>query len=430
MNNRKISAIFALVAVLMLSVPVSAAWWDSSWDYRKNITVTETSGQDLSNHQIKLELNTSEMISSGNMRASCQDLRFAGNNDTSMDYWIESGCNTESTTVWVELPELKAGAEKTIYAYYGNPEASPGSNGKATFPVFDGFNDGTLSDQWTDYNSGDALTESNGRLEITTGNVHSATEEVSQPGTVVEARLKYTSSISGDHSGLMIADSGTMSGSNSNGNANVLFITDETSGQVSTWTGNGDTTSYNICSGVSTFTATTGENYIYSITDTGSQVQTALNYDNRVSCTGDLTSQHSNFVIGLGHFSLDSDPTTTDTSYDWVRTRNYVASKPQIEIGSEASVDICDARGPVNECIINSSRDISGEDFTFNSIFIARESADISSTEASGAINVDNRSTISGLWRGSINLSSRELVLTSGAYFRPEDGRISLNVVE
>lgn len=408
--------------ILVCYISLTAAWWNPDYSYRKPVNLTEQASQDLVNHQVRVNLDTSSLISNGKMRSDCGDLRFVNSSDTGkLDYWIESGCDTGSTTVWIEVPDLPAGDEKQIYLYYGNSDASSESDGKATFPVFDGFNDGSLSGQWTDYTSGDSLTESGGRLEITDGNIHSASEEVSQPGSVVEARLKYTSSIDGDHSGIMIADSGSMSGGNSNGNANILLISDDTSGTVSTWSGTGKTTSYDICSGVTAFTASQGENYIYSITDTGSGIKSFIDYQEKLSCTGDLTSLHSNFVIGLGHFSLSSNPSTTDTSYDWVRTRSYVSNPPSVEIGSETRSSICTSRGPENECIIDENRNVSGRDFDIETVLDVRKNALIESRSSESRITVSNRSLLSGTWMGSFNISSTQLTIESGAEFRPEE---------
>lgn len=418
-----------LMLCLMIFLPLSVSWWNADWDYRNEVNITENSGQDLINHQTRIEMNTSELVSRGDLQASCEDLRFIDSDDSdSLDYWLESGCGTESTTVWVEVPELSANEEKRIYAYYGNDQASSGTDGNSTFMVFDDFTGDTISEQWTDINSGTSLSQSEGRLEITKGNVHSANKDVVQPETVVEARLKYASSIDGDDSGLMIADSGSMSGSNSNGNANVLFISDDSSGTVSTWSGDGETTSYNICSGVNVFTASQGENYIYGIKDTGSQVMTSLNYDEKVSCSGDLTSQHTDFVIGLGDFSLDSESSTTSVSYDWVRTRKHVSTQPSVEVGSEKSRGLCDSRGPENECILNSSRQISQNTFTVDSVFQAGTEAYLNASEGNSMLNITNSSSISGLWEGGIEFEADKLVLTSGARFRPQDERINLRV--
>lgn len=79
------------------------------------------------------------------MKADCSDLRFtASDGITQLNYWIESGCNTYYTPVWVNVSSIPTGSS-TIYMYYGNANASSASNGNNTFIFFDGF-DGTSID--------------------------------------------------------------------------------------------------------------------------------------------------------------------------------------------------------------------------------------------------------------------------------------------
>jgi hypothetical protein len=63
-----------------------------------------------------------------------------------LSYWIESGCNSANTKIWVKVPSIPASSTKTIYVYYGNPSATSLSNGKNVFIMYDDFNDLT---QWT-----------------------------------------------------------------------------------------------------------------------------------------------------------------------------------------------------------------------------------------------------------------------------------------
>jgi hypothetical protein len=74
------------------------------------------------------------------MRNDCNDLRFSDNPvTTNLSYWIESGCNTASTIVWVKLPNgIPATTGTTINMYYGTQTVS-GINGDATFTFFDHF---------------------------------------------------------------------------------------------------------------------------------------------------------------------------------------------------------------------------------------------------------------------------------------------------
>jgi hypothetical protein len=97
-------------------------WMDSNWVYRRAIDVTG-SGSTLLNEDVLIELDTASLISNGKLQADCDDLRFVDSDDsTSLDYWVEGGCNTANTQVWVQIPSLPAGGT-TIYVYYGNESA-------------------------------------------------------------------------------------------------------------------------------------------------------------------------------------------------------------------------------------------------------------------------------------------------------------------
>lgn len=58
------------------------------------------------------------------------DIRFATGSGTSLSYWKEA-----DGRFWVKIPSIAIGAN-TIYAYYGNPNASSASNGSSTFQYF------------------------------------------------------------------------------------------------------------------------------------------------------------------------------------------------------------------------------------------------------------------------------------------------------
>jgi hypothetical protein len=59
------------------------------------------------------------------MRSDCGDIRFTDSDgQTQLNYWIESGCNTSSTKIWVKVPSIPANSTKTIYVYYGNSSAT------------------------------------------------------------------------------------------------------------------------------------------------------------------------------------------------------------------------------------------------------------------------------------------------------------------
>jgi len=115
-----------LIVVLFLSPVLSAGtWWDADWDYRKPITVTENSGSELTDFQVLVEFDSLSLVSAGSMESDCGDLRFADESGLSeLSYWVESGCNTADTKVWVKVPSIPADGSTDIYMYYGNLNAS------------------------------------------------------------------------------------------------------------------------------------------------------------------------------------------------------------------------------------------------------------------------------------------------------------------
>ena len=117
-----------------------SGWFNSSWEYRKPIIIDNTlNPSQLTDFQILITFSSASLIDEGKMRSDCGDLRFADANGVKLNYWIESGINTENTRVWVKIPLVPAGSSTTIYMYYGNPEATSESNGTATFEFFDDF---------------------------------------------------------------------------------------------------------------------------------------------------------------------------------------------------------------------------------------------------------------------------------------------------
>jgi hypothetical protein len=74
------------------------------------------------------------------LQSSCEDIRFTDSDETTLiDYWIESGCNTASTKIWVEVPSIAASSSETIYMYYGNAFSAAGSNPDETLDTYATF---------------------------------------------------------------------------------------------------------------------------------------------------------------------------------------------------------------------------------------------------------------------------------------------------
>lgn len=130
-----------LSAMLPRPAVASPDWWDPDWSCRKAVTITELSGSLLKDYQVKIEVSYEPA-----MRSDFGDLRFTSAGGSPLDYWIESETDGVSATVWVEVDDIEASADTTIYMYYGNAAASSASDGEETFIFFDDFS-GDLS-QW------------------------------------------------------------------------------------------------------------------------------------------------------------------------------------------------------------------------------------------------------------------------------------------
>ncbi|RKX65973.1 MAG: hypothetical protein DRP42_04005 [Tenericutes bacterium] len=108
-----------------------------NWKYRKIVEID--SYTDLTNYQIKVELNVSNFDFS-KAKSDGSDIRFCDiDKTTKFPYWIEEwDFNNKKALIWVKVPEIKAGKNK-IYMYFGNQDAVSESNGDATFAFFDDF---------------------------------------------------------------------------------------------------------------------------------------------------------------------------------------------------------------------------------------------------------------------------------------------------
>ncbi|MDD3190180.1 MAG: DUF2341 domain-containing protein [Candidatus Pacebacteria bacterium] len=134
-----LSCVFFIFFVLSSDLS-SAAFNVSDFDYRREISVSENSGSNLIDYQILVSLDTQSLISSGKMRSDCGDVRFIDSTlSNELSYWIESGCNTSSTKIWVKVLSLAASSNSTVYTYYGNSAATSASSGSGTFVMYDGF---------------------------------------------------------------------------------------------------------------------------------------------------------------------------------------------------------------------------------------------------------------------------------------------------
>jgi len=107
--------------------------------YKKPVIIDNSTGGALTNYQVLVTIDTGALVTAGKLQSDCDDLRFLDADDsTALNYWIESGCNTSSTKVWVMVPSISATSSKTIYLYYGNASVDAGKStpGTSSLPGF------------------------------------------------------------------------------------------------------------------------------------------------------------------------------------------------------------------------------------------------------------------------------------------------------
>ncbi len=155
------------------AVTISADGFSEGMIFRMTHTVADAI--DLTDFQVRVQIDTATEIAAGRMQASCADIRvYAGNGCTAgtpVNFWVADGtCNSAKTDVWLGLPSIAAGSTTSFAIYWGDSGASSASNGSAVFPIFfDDFNDGSIDlTKWNLYNAG-ILSESGGLLTTAGG---------------------------------------------------------------------------------------------------------------------------------------------------------------------------------------------------------------------------------------------------------------------
>lgn len=129
-KNRKKILIASMLAVaigvptiLSMRAREVRSWYDEDWELRIPITISY-SGSTLTDYDVLVELDTEDLISNSKLQSDCDDIRFVDSDDTTpLDYWIEGGCDTANTQIWVRVPSIPDGG-KDIHLYYDNSSAT------------------------------------------------------------------------------------------------------------------------------------------------------------------------------------------------------------------------------------------------------------------------------------------------------------------
>jgi hypothetical protein len=108
---------------------IKTNWFNTSWTYRKALTINNTGRGALTNFPVLVKLNSSR-VTYANLKSDGTDLRFTTLDGTLLDYEIDTWNASGSSYVWVKIPTIQANSSSayTFYMYYGNAGAADGQN--------------------------------------------------------------------------------------------------------------------------------------------------------------------------------------------------------------------------------------------------------------------------------------------------------------
>lgn len=293
------------------------------WDHRKSITINNT-GDTLTNHPIKFTIHRGIGVDSGEDvyvgSSGCEedydDIRFTQSDaETLLDYWIEES-NSDSATIWVEINSIIGSDDTTLYLYYGNSDASPVSDGSATFSFFDDFDTLNLDTVWERVNSSGTCYVSDSTLTLFGEHLktQSAVFSIDQ---ILEGCVKFA------------ADSGSSSGTCFFGGRLDTKYCDVRHYYNKLWCDRND--------GSERLLTRTGSLVDFEVVSIERASTTAVNFYYNYGYDEQDTWYEPTGDIGISIYSPNQ---TKEIWVKWVRIRKYVATEPTITDWGEETDNI------------------------------------------------------------------------------------------
>jgi len=145
-RSKVIKALVIIVTVLLTSDYMAAqGWYNTAWQYRTQITISNPGGTVLSDYQVQIILSSpdfdfTKVLNDGS------DIRVTSDDGiTPIPFWIENSWHTSGPdTIWTKVPVIPAGGT-TVFVYYGNP--TPPLAGQIEVPPVRTY---TKEDTWID----------------------------------------------------------------------------------------------------------------------------------------------------------------------------------------------------------------------------------------------------------------------------------------
>ncbi len=98
------------------------------------------------NYSLLISIDTQQLISNNKLDENCNSIRFTDESFNSLPYYLESGCNSQNTRIWVKT-NLLLNKNRTIYMYYYDSTLQSLSNPKMIFDFFDDFSDSSYTNE-------------------------------------------------------------------------------------------------------------------------------------------------------------------------------------------------------------------------------------------------------------------------------------------
>ncbi|MHC1731102.1 MAG: DUF2341 domain-containing protein [Bacteroidales bacterium] len=131
------AAVIALLLLLMSARDIAAQnWYDNDWPFRRNVSVPNPSGSDLTDFQVQLTLTQGVNFDFSRSLSDGSDIRItSADGSTLIPFWIEQWTSGVSASVWIKVPLLPASGT-SVMVYYGNPSPEvPSQDPVETPPV-------------------------------------------------------------------------------------------------------------------------------------------------------------------------------------------------------------------------------------------------------------------------------------------------------
>jgi predicted GH43/DUF377 family glycosyl hydrolase len=115
-----IALLTAIIVLLSTQIVSAVGWYNSSWQYRRQITVPNPGTTLLTDFQVQITLNSTFDFSKP--KNDGNDIRVTLNDGlTLIPFWIERwDAVGQQATIWVKVPSIPTSGV-SIYLYYGNP---------------------------------------------------------------------------------------------------------------------------------------------------------------------------------------------------------------------------------------------------------------------------------------------------------------------